>query len=77
MTKAVFKNRLRQYIEDHRLSDTEAAAGIGISRDTLHRLTSKDFTRLDADTVYGAMKYFGVPFDRLFFVEAIQDDPTD
>ncbi len=73
MTKPVFKNRLRQYISDHRMTDTEAAAKIGVSRDTLHRLTSTDFTRLDAKTAHGAMKCFGVPFERLFYIDEVQD----
>ncbi len=73
MSKAVFKNRLRQYIKDHRMTDTEAAAAIGVSRDTLHRLTSTDFTRLDAKTAHGAMKCFGVPFERLFYVEVVEN----
>lgn len=73
----VFKNRLRFFIDEHRLTDIEAAAGMGISRNTLFRLTSGDFKRLDADTVFRAMRFFGVPFDRLFYVDLIDnDDPS-
>lgn len=57
------------------LTQREVSEETNVSLATISRLYNSDFDRIDADTLYALLDYFGCTFEEL--IERVKDNPSN
>ena len=70
--------RLKELRYEHGLTQKEVANAVGVSRQTINRFESGDFSRFSADTIRNLCSFFSVsPFDILKASDVLKIKPSN
>lgn len=69
---ARFRMRLNELLQERSISQRQLARDSGVSLSTVSRLATKDFDRIDADTLYTLLDFFQCKFEDL--IERVTDN---